>query len=140
MATALFLVGTLADAIKCRDGGDRDGALPHARGLQPTTGKNNNFADLRVVPVMPRDAAVIGDFAIGLSYELAGGGTVLLWTVTGPYILPDLQPSHGDAETLDEAKQAFRAKYVAWLHWAVSRLGEATWNGWLNPETGSTFS
>lgn len=74
----------------------------------------------------------VADLAAGriMRKPVAGGSTVWLWTVTGPYVPPKLQPSHGDAESLDAAKEAFKVKFRAWLLWANSRSGEATWNGW----------
>jgi hypothetical protein len=46
--------------------------------------------------------------------RLSGGREVWFWTVTGPYIPSHPQPSHGEAETLADAKTAFRAKFDAW--------------------------
>lgn len=60
---------------------------------------------------------------------VAGGGDVWLWTVTGPYLSPNLQPSAGDAASLEEAKEAFKLKFMVWLHWAVAQGGEVHWRG-----------
>jgi hypothetical protein len=49
---------------------------------------------------------------------VAGGDVVWHWTITAPYLPEDLQPSHGNAATLYEAKAAFREKFDKWLEWA----------------------
>ena len=75
-------------------------------------------------------SVVIGDLPAGriMRKPVAGGSEVWLWTVTGPYLPPGLQPAAGDAQTLDEAKAAFRAKYDAWLQWALAQGCEAVWH------------
>jgi hypothetical protein len=47
------------------------------------------------------------------------GQSVWLWTITGPYVPAQLQPSHGEAQTLEDAKLAFKGKFEA-----VIALGE----------------
>ncbi len=44
-----------------------------------------------------------------------------LWTITGPYIPPELQPSQGREDTLSKAKAAFRAKFDSWSSWAMEK-------------------
>lgn len=60
---------------------------------------------------------------------MSDGAESWLWTVTGPYIPPDLQPSNGRAETLAEAKKAFREKFDAWLTWALEQARPVPWHG-----------
>ena len=50
------------------------------------------------------------------------------WSITGVYVPQDLQPSHGTAETPEEAKAAFKAKYDAWLAWAVELDHDVVWH------------
>lgn len=64
-----------------------------------------------------------------MAKPISGGRQVWYWTVTGPYLPGDLQPSHGEAETLLEAKAAFRARFDRWLTWAVAQEGKAHWMG-----------
>ena len=52
-----------------------------------------------------------------------------LWTITGPYIPTALQPSNGEAETLDQAKKDLRAKLDLWFAWVEKQRGGAVWNG-----------
>lgn len=59
----------------------------------------------------------------------AGGRVVWFWTLTGPYLPVDLQPSSGEAETLLEAKAAFRAKFDTWLAWAKDLGHPVAWMG-----------
>ena len=58
-----------------------------------------------------------------------GNRVVWLWTITGPYMPAHLQPSHGEAETLKEAKIAFRAKFDSWLAWAKELQHPVAWTG-----------
>jgi hypothetical protein len=44
---------------------------------------------------------------------MSGGAKRWLWILTGPYLPPELQPSQGRADTLAEAKLAFREKFDA---------------------------
>jgi hypothetical protein len=60
---------------------------------------------------------------------MSGGAESWLWAITGPYIPPEVQPSHGRADTLAEAKTAFREKFDAWLTWAMEQGGPVPWNG-----------
>jgi hypothetical protein len=60
---------------------------------------------------------------------MSGGAEIWLWTITGPYLPPELQPSHGRADTLAEAKKAFREKFDAWLAWALEQAGPVPWHG-----------
>jgi hypothetical protein len=55
--------------------------------------------------------------------------TVWFWTVTGPYIPPELQPTNGEAETLEVAQEAFRAKFLQWQGWAAAQGKDALWHG-----------
>ena len=59
---------------------------------------------------------------------VSGGSVVWLWSVTGPYLPPELQPGSGDAETLEEAKASLKAKFAAWLHHAAAKDGEGYWH------------
>ena len=59
---------------------------------------------------------------------LSGGRTVWFWTVTGPYLPGHLRPGDGDADTLEEAKAAFRAKFDAWLAWAKDLQHPVVWH------------
>jgi len=52
---------------------------------------------------------------------ISGGVESWLWTVTGPYIPPEFQPSQGRADSLAEAKKAVREKFDAWLIWALAQ-------------------
>ncbi len=58
---------------------------------------------------------------------ISGGAAVWLWTITGPYMQPPLQPSSGDCETLEQAKAALRGAWDLWLRYARQR-GEGRWH------------
>ncbi len=64
-----------------------------------------------------------------LRSDLTGGAESWRWTVTGPYLPEELRPSDGRTGTLAEAKAAFRAKFDAWLQWALEQGGPASWHG-----------
>lgn len=55
----------------------------------------------------------------------------MIWTgaVMPLYLPADLQPSQGDADTLLEAKVAFRAKFNRWLAWARDLKQPVIWRG-----------
>lgn len=63
-----------------------------------------------------------------MAKPLSGRRVVWFWTVTGPYIPSHLQPSHGEADSLEEAKAAFRAKFDAWLAWAKGLQHPVVWS------------
>lgn len=62
-----------------------------------------------------------------MAKPVSGGRVIWFWTMTGPYLPADLQPSQGDAETLLEAKTAFRAKFDKWLAWATALQQPVMW-------------
>ena len=55
-----------------------------------------------------------------VSQSRSHGKSVWFWTVTGPYIPSELLPSNGETDTLEEAQEAFRAKFQQWQAWATS--------------------
>ena len=57
------------------------------------------------------------------------GEVVWTWSITGPYVPPELQPASGDCAPIDEAKAAFRAKFEAWRNWALGERRAAAWHG-----------
>jgi hypothetical protein len=76
-------------------------------------------------------AVTVADRVAGriMAQARSGGRKVWFWTVTGPYLPDHLRPSNGDADTLDEAKAAFRAKFDKWLTWASTLSHQVVWNG-----------
>lgn len=78
-----------------------------------------------------------GDYAVIVRDMVAGrimhqprsfGQKVWFWTVTGPYLPEQLQPSNGEADSLDKAKATFRAKFDRWLAWASRLQHQVVWN------------
>jgi hypothetical protein len=65
-----------------------------------------------------------------IAKPMSGGGVVWFWTITGPYLPIDMRPSHGEADTLLQAKAAFRAKYDRWLAWARDLGRPVDWTSW----------
>ena len=49
------------------------------------------------------------------------------WSITGPYIPPELQPSQGAEDTLEAAQEAFKGKFWQWQRWALEQPGGAKW-------------
>ena len=76
-------------------------------------------------------AVRVADHAAGriMAKPISGGRRVWFWTLTGPSLPTDLQPSHGEAETLLTAKAALRAKFNAWMAWAKARGHPVLWRG-----------
>jgi hypothetical protein len=72
----------------------------------------------------------IGDVILGriMLRNKSFGQSLWLWSVTGPYIPPTLQPSHGEAESFEIAKVDFKSKFTKWLDWA-GKEGGNLWNG-----------
>jgi hypothetical protein len=50
------------------------------------------------------------------------------WSITGPYLPPELQPGHGHADTLEGAQEDFKATFWRWHRWAAQR-GRGDWYG-----------
>ena len=65
-------------------------------------------------------SVMVKDLRVGRIFASLARGMVMMWewTITGPYIPMDLQPSNGREESLDAAKAAFKAKFEAWQSWA----------------------
>ena len=49
------------------------------------------------------------------------------WSITGPYIPPELQPSQGAEDTLEAAQEAFKAKFWQWHRWALEQPHGVKW-------------
>lgn len=97
--------------------------------LDPSTLKDQQLV---LTATAPGDYSVrILDHAAGriMAKRLAGGREVWFWTLTGPYIPSHLFPGHGEAETLIQAKTEFRAKFDAWLAWAMELGHPVAWHG-----------
>lgn len=63
-----------------------------------------------------------------MAKPLSGNRVVWFWTITGPYVPLELLPSSGDADTVEQAKSEFRAKFDAWLVWAEQLQHPVLWN------------
>lgn len=53
---------------------------------------------------------------------------VWFWTVTGPACVEAGIKTHGDCETLVEARQVFRQTFDRWLSWAQGFREDAGWH------------
>lgn len=75
-------------------------------------------------------AVVVKDMVAGriILQPRSFGRAVWFWTVTGPYLPDQLRPGNGEAETLDGARAAFRAKFDKWLAWAATLQHQVVWN------------
>jgi hypothetical protein len=59
---------------------------------------------------------------------MSGQRVVWFWTMTAPhYPLRTLQ--HGEEETFDDAKNAFKKLFWQWHGWALKQPGKVTWYG-----------
>ncbi len=95
-----------------------------------------NIAPLHGKPLILRrigedDYSVrVADLSVGriMLKPVSGGSAVWLWSITGPYMPPQLQPSSGDAGSLDDAKTMIKSKWLSWMFYAASRGGEAEWH------------
>lgn len=61
--------------------------------------------------------------------EVANGRLHWFWTVTGPGLVQANINSSGEADTLDDAKAAFRDRFDAWLSWAIKADVAVYWHG-----------
>lgn len=84
------------------------------------------------------DAIGAEDYSVRVNENVVGGivaktnsgeSVVWFWTITGPHLPIDMRPSHGETDTLVEAKTAFRAKYDRWLAWAAELGHPVDWTG-----------
>jgi len=64
-----------------------------------------------------------------MQVKLSHGVVKWLWTVTSPYLPPELQPGNGQEETLEQAQEAFKAKFWQWHGSALAHRTEAHWHG-----------
>ena len=78
-----------------------------------------------------------GNYAVIVRDMIAGriicrarsfGQRVWFWSVTEPYLPDQLRPSNGEADSLDDARKAFREKFDRWLAWAVPLQHMTVWN------------
>ena len=60
---------------------------------------------------------------------IANGAEIWLWTITGPALVQAGLSSSGKAETLAEARQAFRERFDQWLAWALAADVAVRWHG-----------
>ena len=60
---------------------------------------------------------------------IANGGSVWLWTITGTAMVQAGLSSSGKADSLEEARQAFRAQFDRWLAWALAADVAVYWHG-----------
>lgn len=98
----------------------------------------HRFTGLQLVPT----AIAEDDFAISIEGLRAGrimrqrrafGKETWFWTITGPALVQADLPSSGEAETLEEARQAFRLTFDKWMRWAVVQGGPVMWHAGVNP-------
>lgn len=64
-----------------------------------------------------------------MEMRLSFGVVKWLWTVTGPYLSPELQPGNGQEETLEQAQQAFKVKFWQWHGSALTQRTVSVWHG-----------
>ena len=96
-----------------------------------------NTASLRDEPLRLKRRAdadysvMVKDLRAGRIVAGMTPGMVMMWewTITGPYIPVELQPSNGREETLNAAKIAFKAKFEAWQAWAEGFGHDVIWHG-----------
>lgn len=97
------------------------------------------FTGLQLVPttIAPDDYAIaIGGLRAGriMRQRRAFGKEAWFWTVTGPALVQAGIASSGEAETLEEARQAFRSTFDTWLRWAMTTSGPVMWHGSASPD------
>lgn len=94
----------------------------------------NRFTGLQLVPT----AIAQDDYAIAIDGMRAGriirqarafGKETWFWTMTGPALAQAGMASSGEAETLEEARAAFRRVFNEWLRWATAHDGAVHWHG-----------
>lgn len=98
----------------------------------------HRFTGLQLVPT----AIAEDDYAIAIDGLRAGrimrqrrafGKETWFWTITGPYLVQAGLPSAGEAETLEEARRAFRQTFDNWMRWAMAQNGPVIWHGSEQP-------
>jgi hypothetical protein len=52
---------------------------------------------------------------------------IWFWTMTAPYY--PFKMHHGEEETYEAARDAFKAQFWEWHKWALKQTGMATWYG-----------
>ena len=75
-------------------------------------------------------AVMIDGFPAGriLQHKLAFGIVKWFWTITGPALPNELDPGNGYEGTLEEAQEAFKAKFWQWHRFAMGRNVPSTWH------------
>jgi hypothetical protein len=56
-----------------------------------------------------------------MQMQVSGGAMKWLWTIGGRYLPPELQPTNGQVETLEQAQEAFQAKFWQWHTWTIEQ-------------------
>lgn len=94
----------------------------------------HRFVGQALVPkVIGRD-----DYSVGVDGLVAGrimlrpaafGTSRWFWSITGPALVQAELPSSGEADSLEDARVAFREMYDRWLTWAVAQEGKVHWMG-----------
>ncbi len=60
--------------------------------------------------------------------HVANGASHWFWTITGPALVQPGLSSSGQAASLEEARQAFRAQFDKWLAWALAADVAVYWH------------
>jgi hypothetical protein len=93
---------------------------------------------LVTAPALTLKRAAAYDYVVMFGNRCAGrimlkpkafGASVWLWTITGPYVSPTMQPSHGEADNLEDAKVSFKSKWQALSNSAAKSGLELRWVG-----------
>lgn len=56
------------------------------------------------------------------------GKETWLWIITGPALVQAGMTSSGEAETLEQARVAFRERFNEWLTWATASSSPVYWH------------
>lgn len=84
---------------------------------------------LKAIKVNDYQVDIAGHIA-GRIFKLARSNRnfVWFWTITGPICVEAQIGSHGDCETIVDARRYFRHAFDQWLSWACGRRESAGWH------------
>lgn len=99
--------------------------------IDPKRFKGKKLTRRQTLPGTSNDYSIrIDGVTVGRIMKRIGPdqSSVWVWAMTAPYHLQN-NPQHGEEDTFEAARDAFKWIFREWLAWALQQPGKLTWNG-----------